>query len=436
MSLRAKIVAYLVVLHVVLGAVAWLALSQKPGLLLPVEFLFAASVAIGVVLVRALFVPLRMVRTGAELMGERDFATHFLEVGQPELDELIRIYNKMIDRLREERLRAEEQHSFLEKVLDASPAGVVTLDYEQRVSLLNRSASQFLDAGRDPAGLVGRRLAELDRPLAHALAALPQGGSRVVAIPGGRRMKIACATFYDRGHPRSFFVLEELTEDLRASEKAAYEKLIRMITHEINNSVGAVRSLLESLGRYAGQVGEKDRDDFRGALEVAVGRMNNLNGFMRGFSEVVRLPAPELRACAIAPLVDDILVLLRPELSRRRIDAVWEAREEIEPILADKNQMEQVLVNVFKNAMESIGEVGTIGVRFVRNGARPMLSIRDTGAGLSEDARAKIFTPFFSTKRDGRGLGLIVIREIVAQHRFECSLEPLPERGAEFRIGF
>ena len=227
-----------------------------------------------------------------------------------------------------------------------------------------------------------------------------------------------------------------MTEDLRASEKAAYEKLIRMITHEVNNSVGAVRSLLESLGHYAGQVGETDRSEFRGALDVAVGRMNNLNGFMRGFSEVVRLPAPELRACAIATLVDDILVLLRPQLDQRRITASWDARDEIEPVLADKNQMEQVLVNVFKNAMEAIGEDGRIGVRYVRNGARPVLTIRDTGKGLTTDARAKLFTPFYSTKRDGRGLGLTVIREILAQHRFEYSLEPLPERGAEFRIGF
>lgn len=406
MSLRTKIVVYLAALHVVLGAVAWLVLSQKPGLLLAVELLFVVSIATGIVLVRALFVPLRMVRTGAELMRERDFTAHFLEVGQPELDELIRIYNKMIDRLREERLRAEEQHSFLEKVLDASPAGVVTLDYEQRVSLLNRSALRFLDAGPEPLRLVGRRV------------------------------KIAHATFYDRGHPRSFYVLEEVTEDLRASEKAAYEKLIRMITHEVNNSVGAVRSLLESLGHYAGQVGETDRSEFRGALDVAVGRMNNLNGFMRGFSEVVRLPAPELRACAIATLVDDILVLLRPQLDQRRITASWDARDEIEPVLADKNQMEQVLVNVFKNAMEAIGEDGRIGVRYVRNGARPVLTIRDTGKGLTTDARAKLFTPFYSTKRDGRGLGLTVIREILAQHRFEYSLEPLPERGAEFRIGF
>src|SRR5262245_29626333 len=179
MSLRAKIVAYVVVLHVVLGTVAGLVLSKEPRLLLVVELLFALSIVTGIVLVRALFVPLRMVRTGAELMRERDFTTHFLEVGQPELDELIRIYNRMIDRLREERLRAEEQHSFLEKVLDASPAGVVTLDYEQRVSLLNRSALRFLDAGGERPGLVGRRLAEIGQPLSDALAALEQGGSRV-----------------------------------------------------------------------------------------------------------------------------------------------------------------------------------------------------------------------------------------------------------------
>src|SRR5262249_58651163 len=96
----------------------------------------------------------------------------------------------------------------------------------------------------------------------------------------------------------------------------------------------------------------------------------------------------------------------------------------------DKNQLEQVLVNVLKNAMESIGEDGTIRVRLVRNGARPVLSIRDTGRGLSDDARAKLFTPFYSTKRDGRGLGLTVIREILAQHRFGFELDNAETGGA------
>ncbi len=432
-SLRTKVLVYLALVHLTLGVVAWLVLSQNRALLLAAEAFFAVSILIGIVLVRALFAPLRMVRTGAELMRERDFTTHFLPVGQGELDELIAVYNLMIDRLREERLKAEEKHSFLEKVLDASPAGVVTLDYEGRVSQINPAARRLLGAAR---AIVGRRLRDTGDPVAQSLDALEQGETRVVTIPGGRRMKIAHAAFYDHGHPRSFFVLEELTEELRTTEKEAYEKLIRMITHEVNNSVGAVRSLLESLRHYAGGIEPPDRSDFEQALDVAVARMNNLNVFMRGFAEVVRLPPPDPRPCEMKPLIDEILILLRPELEERRIVAAWDAADEIGAIALDKNQMEQVLVNVFKNAMESIGSDGRIGISLVRDGPRPRLSIRDTGRGIAEQAREKLFTPFFSTKRDGRGLGLTVVREILTQHRFDFSLEPSEGGGAEFRIEF
>jgi two-component system nitrogen regulation sensor histidine kinase NtrY len=439
LSLRTKLAGYLVLVHVTLGTVAWLVLSKNRSWLFVAEAVFVVSIVIGLVLVRALFAPLRLVRTGAELMRERDFTTHFLPVGQPELDGLIAVYNLMIDRLREERLKAEEQHSFLEKVLDASPGGVVTLDYDGRVSQLNRAAGRFLSLDREPsvpASFFGRRLHEIPDPLAQSLAALEQGDARVVSIPGGRRMKIARAVFYDHGHPRSFFVLEELTEELRATEKAAYEKLIRMITHEVNNSVGAVRSLLESLHHYAGQVGAADRPDFVEALDVAVARMNNLNGFMRGFSEVVRLPSPDLRPCDVRSLVNEILILLRPELEERRIGAAWERTEELAPVPLDKNQIEQVLVNVFKNAMESIGSDGSIGVSLAHDGPRPRLVIRDTGQGLPEQARDKLFTPFFSTKRDGRGLGLTVVREILAPHHFDYALTPVEGGGAAFQIWF
>ncbi len=114
----------------------------------------------------------------------------------------------------------------------------------------------------------------------------------------------------------------------------------------------------------------------------------------------------------------------------------WESAERLPPIEMDRNQIEQVLVNILKNAMESIGEDGRIGLRLDREGGRPELTISDSGAGIPEEARPLLFTPFFSTKRDGRGIGLTLIQEILAQHHFDFHLEPRTGGGAEFRIGF
>jgi two-component system nitrogen regulation sensor histidine kinase NtrY len=433
MSLRAKILLYLVLIHAILAAISFVVLRENRLWLLAVEGLFVLSIMLGGLLVRAFFVPLDLIRTGAEMIGDRDFTSQFREVGQPEMDALIRVYNDMMDRLREERLKLQEQHYFLEKILAASPAGIVTLDFDGRVSALNRAAETLLQVASEEAR--GKELGALGPPLGPALAAVPEGGSEVLALPGGRRLKATQAELFDRGFPRGFLLLEELTEELRASEKAAYGKLIRMMSHEINNSVGAVGSLLDSFRGYAPDLGEEDRNDFLQAITVSVTRLENLRAFMNGFAEVVRLPPPDRRPTDVKQLVDEILILLRPELDRRRIAARWESSEAIPPVELDRNQIEQVLVNVLKNAQESIGEDGTITLRLSDQG-RPSLSITDSGPGIPEDVRALLFTPFFSTKRNGRGLGLTLVQEILSAHGFEFSLGAGEGGGAEFRVGF
>src|SRR3954447_3113743 len=144
MSLRAKILLYLALIHAILAVISFVVLRENRLWLLAAEGLFVLSIVLGSLLVRAFFLPLDLIRTGAELIGERDFTSQFREVGQPEMDALIRIYNRMIDRLREERLKLQEQHFFLEKILAASPAGIATLDFDGRISSLNPAAEALL----------------------------------------------------------------------------------------------------------------------------------------------------------------------------------------------------------------------------------------------------------------------------------------------------
>jgi two-component system nitrogen regulation sensor histidine kinase NtrY len=428
LSLRAKIVAYLVALHLVLGAVALVVLADHRFALLAVEASFLVSIALGAFLVRSFFVPLTMIRTGGELIEERDFSVRFRETGQPEMDRLIGIYNRMIEDLREERLRVHEQRSFLDRLVAASPAGIVTLDFDGKIATLNPRAEALLERPADL--LAGRELPELPLPIGKEMAEIAVGGSRILG-PHGRRLKCSRAEFFDRGFPRSFFVLEELTEELRVAERGAYEKIIRVLSHEVNNSVGAVSSVLESARDGDGT----DRGELRQALDVAIARMGNLSAFMRGFADVVRLPAPDPRPCDLEKLLEDILFLLRPEMERRRIAfslaSTWK-----EPVVLDKNQIEQVLMNVFRNAVEAIDHGGRIDVSLREERGRACLEVLDTGCGVSPDARQHLFTPFYTTKRDGRGLGLTVVREILTRHRFEFGLLPRPEGGAAFRIVF
>jgi len=434
MSLRAKILLYYALVHLLFAVIAALVLREERLWLIVMELLLAASLLVGYLLFRSIFVPLDLIGTGAELIAERDFSSKFREVGQPELDRLVRIYNEMIERLREERLKLEEQNIFLDRIIEGSPSAIITCDYDGRISEVNPAAESLLGKGHDE--LIGRTVGEMDHPLATALSQLQTGRSQIIALAGGRRLRCRRLEFVDRGFSRASFLIDELTAELRASERAAYDKLIRMISHEVNNSVGAVRSLLESCLNYSGQLAEEDRSDFRNALTVASARLENLNRFTNGFADFVRIPPPELRPVSLPDLVRDLLLLLRTELEGRAIRTVIEIEDDLELIPIDKNQIEQVLMNVLKNAIEAIGRDGTIAVQVKGDGPDQMLSIADSGPGIAPEVQGQLFTPFFSTKKDGRGLGLTVIQEILMQHGFDFSLQSENGGGARFRIVF
>jgi len=435
--MRRRFLVYLAAVHLLFAAVAvtayWRYWNDR-ALLVVAEVLLLLSFLAGAALVRALFGTLDLVRSGAQLLEEHDFGTRLREVGQPDMDQLVGVYNRMVDELREERIRVEEQHHFMDRILQASPSGILTLDLDERIATVNPAAERLLRETR--VALVGKRLEETSGPHAPRLAPLASGESVVLALGGGRRARCRRGEFMDRGFARSFFLLEELTEELRRSEKAAYEKLIRMMSHEVNNTVGATTSLLESCLHYKDQVRAEDREDFERALGVVIGRTRELNVFMQGFSDVVRLPAPRKRDVDLRGIVEDVGALFRAELDRRRIE--WRLDRAHPSIIVpmDRGQMEEALVNIVKNAMEAIGEDGAITVRLDPGGggARARLVVEDTGGPLTPEVQAQLFTPFYTTRPHGQGIGLTLVQDILDRHGFEFSLEGGPDRPTRFTI--
>jgi signal transduction histidine kinase len=157
---------------------------------------------------------------------------------------------------------------------------------------------------------------------------------------------------------------------------------------------------------------------------------------MRSFADVVRLPEPRLQPCEVGQLLDQIRVLMRPEMVRRNIEWNWDFESPPETVLMDRAQMEQAIVNIIKNSIESIGENGKVTIRMGKRGDRGYLTIEDTGRGISPEVRTQLFTPFFSTKENGQGIGLTLVQEILSRHGFEFSLEGQPGRPTEFTIYF
>jgi two-component system nitrogen regulation sensor histidine kinase NtrY len=420
-SLRARFILYLVAVHVLMGLVAAFVVARGRWWLLVVEAVIVVSFLGGLALIRRFLRSIEFVRESAQLLEDSDFMSRVREVRQPDLDRLIQVYNRMVDALRGERVQLQEQQHFLSLVLRESPAGIMVLDFDGRVTLANPAAERLLqvEAGR----IAGTSLAALDRPIAADLLSLSAGERRVLSVWGGRRVRALHGTFLDRGFRRSFYLMEELTEELRHSEKAAYEKLIRMLSHEVNNTVGASNSLLKSCLTYADQLREDDRADFEHALGVVIARTEQLSGFMGSFAEVVRLPPPRLAPVDPAELVDGLLGLVRVEAEARRIAVRRSGPAQARAVPLDRGQIEQALLNVIKNALEAIGADGTLTVRVGADGNVPVIEIEDSGPGLTEEVRAHLFTPFFSTKEHGQGIGLTMVQEILSGHGFPFALD-------------
>ena len=432
MSLRARFVAYLLAVHALMAAVAAWLVRSNPLWLGVVEVLFAVSLVTGLVLIRRFVASLDFIDESAQLLEDSDLMSRYREVGQPAVDRLVRVYNRIVDSLRDERVRLEEQQQFLARVLKASPGGIIVLDFDGHVEMANPAALRLLQAGHGD--VIGRTLDAVAGPLAGGLTALADGQARVVPLWGGRRVRAARGSFLDRGFRRSFFVLEELTEELRQSEKAAYEKLIRMLSHEVNNTVGASNSLLNSCLTYGTQLASDDRRDFEHAIGVVIARTAQLNAFMRSFADVARLPAPQKQVVEIESVVKDLVRLLGGEAERRRVQLVEDVAPDLGSVAMDRAQFEQALVNVAKNGLEAIGADGTLTIRARREAGVRVLEVEDTGPGIAPDARAQLFTPFYSTKENGQGIGLTLVQEILANHKFGYALDGPPGGPTRFSI--
>ena len=434
MSLKNRFLFYVAVLHIAIAALVVPLLVSNRLWLLAVEAFFVGSLLLGFGLVRGLFANLDLLAEGARFLDEREFTTRFLETGRPELDRLVALYNRLADDLREERTKLREQQHFLTEVLEASPSGILVLDFEGRIDVLNPAAARLLGPAPSAGSFSGCTLAAIPGALGAGLLALLPGATHVHTTGSGGKIRLVSGRFSDRGHDRHFILLEELTEEVRAAEKTAYEKLIRMVAHEVGNSVAASGSLLQSSLSYARHLPAEDRSDFEAAVGVCLSRLSTLNGFVRDLAEVVRLPEPRLQPCDLESLLRGASLLLRASAEKVGVEWKLDITEPLPPVIADRAQLEQAFLNIAKNAIEATAAGGAVSVRAAAHLDRVDVVVENTSHGIDDEVQARLFTPFFSTKADGRGLGLTLVREILAHHQATFSLRG--PKGGPTRFSF
>ena len=439
MSLRRRLYAYLIAAHVLFLGITVPLFRDAPLTMLALEAVLVLSLILGLRLVRRALEPLGYTRHFHDLLQDQHYAARLQQSDDAELNELVQLFNTMLGALYHERLQIGEQQGFLDRLLEATPSAVIVFDFDGRVSLLNASAQALPGLAQAK----GKTL-EQCRPSQDALSllaqldALPLGDSRMLTDTDGRRYRGQRGHFYDRGFARHFLLVEELTEELESSEKATYDKLIRVLAHEVNNTVAATGSVLDSLMYYRDQLAERDGEDFGTAI-VAVKRRNvSLGEFIERFTRVVKMPAPELRPNAVRDIMDDILYLYREPCRSRGIHIGWQRCDDIAPIALDRHLMEQALLNVVKNAMEAVeaGAGADKRIEFVlareEDGVR--LSVIDSGDLLGDVPARQLFTPFFTTKKGGQGIGLLFVREVLNRHGFGYRLAATGDGRTRFEI--
>lgn len=429
MKLRTKYLLFVVMLHLLALVLSFYIFRENRVLFIISEAVIILSVGIAWSLYRQLVQPLKTLMTGLNAIRDQDYTVKFSPTGKVEVDQLIGVYNQMIDQLRRERTLQEQQHFFLQKLIEASPTGIIILNFDDEIQAANPRALQIL--GMNSAELTGQSIHRSNHILLAGMASLDKPGSKTVKSGGSDIFKVHKSHFIDRGFARHFILIEELTAEILAVEKNAYGKVIRMMAHEVNNTIGPVNSIIQSALSVATWTAKDD--DLREALRIAMDRNQNLNLFIRNFSDLVKLPQPNKNLLDFGPIVQSILTLMNPLAEGKGVQLLAENLECPFLLEADEQQMEQVLINIIKNAVEATPAGGTVCAKL--NADLCELVITDTGNGISAEISAQLFTPFFTTKRDGQGVGLALIREILNNHGFKFSLETAGEK-TEFRIVF
>jgi two-component system, NtrC family, nitrogen regulation sensor histidine kinase NtrY len=358
--------------------------------------------------------PLRTLSNLLEALREGDYSLRGSAARRGDaIGEVVIEINTLSQTLREQRLAVEEKSALLAKVIAALDIAVLAFDSESFLKLANPAAERLL----------GSRFSELSGRSAAALGLgdwLELGEPRISerTFPGGSgRWEVRRATFREGGRPHDLLVITDLSRTLREEERLAWQRLLRVLGHELNNSLAPIRSMAGTLAKLLAiePLAEDWREDAGSALGVIGDRAEALARFMARYTAFARLPPPKPKTFAFAELVQRVAHL------EQRMAVDVEAGRDIE-IHADPDQIEQALINLLKNAVDaSLSNGDEVRIRWLTSSEVLTIEIIDSGTGLPHSEN--LFVPFFTTKPGGSGIGLVLARQIIEAHGGSLILE-------------
>jgi two-component system nitrogen regulation sensor histidine kinase NtrY len=370
--------------------------------------------------------PLRTLSNLMAALREGDFSIRARGANREDaLGEVLWEVNALSDTLRKQRLGAVEATALLRKVMEEIDVAVFAFDGAGCLRLVNRAGERILNSSQDL--LLGRDAGEL------GLSDCLEGETPRIAqidFPGkSGRWEIHRGSFREAGWPHQLLVISDLSRALRDEERQAWQRLIRVIGHELNNSLAPIKSVAENLESVMGRAQRQPdwEDDMRSGLSIIAARSDGLARFMNAYARLAKLPPPVFQPMDVGAWVRRVAAL---EL---RMHVTVEGGPDLS-IQADPDQLEQLLINLLHNAVDAALETGGgVRVGWAREDGSLDVWVQDDGPGIPSPAN--LFVPFFTTKQGGSGIGLVLCRQIAEAHAGSITLENRERKpGSEARL--
>jgi nitrogen fixation/metabolism regulation signal transduction histidine kinase len=370
--------------------------------------------------------PLRTLSNLLAALREGDFSIRARGANQEDaLGEVLREVNALGETLRQQRLGALEATALLRKVMEEIDVAVFAFDGNGSLRLVNRAGERILNQPEER--LLGANAVEL------GLADCLTGDTpriEQIAFPGkSGRWEIHRGSFREAGLAHQLLVITDLSRALRDEERQAWQRLIRVLGHELNNSLAPIKSVAENLGSVLSRKDRADdwQEDMRSGLNIIAARTDGLARFMNAYARLAKLPPPSFQSVDVGAWIRRVTGL------ESRLHVNLDAGPELR-IQADPDQLDQLLINLLRNAVDASLETGGgVRVGWEREDGYIDVWIRDDGPGIPNPTN--LFVPFFTTKPGGSGIGLVLSRQIAEAHGGTLTLENREaQRGCEARL--